>query len=152
MCGVCKTIERIKKGENPYFVKELETGYVVIGDNQRFYGYSLFLCKKCVSELFELEPEYRAKHLMEMSIVANAVFNAFGAEKMNYECLGNGYSHVHWHLYPRKTGDLGEYGNDGKGPVWWLPQELLWSDDTVPSEAELKEMKSKLLNELNKLL
>ena len=26
-------IEMIKKGSNPYFVKELETGYVVIGDN-----------------------------------------------------------------------------------------------------------------------
>ena len=35
-CMVCQRIEKIKKGENPYFVKELETGYVVIGDFQRF--------------------------------------------------------------------------------------------------------------------
>lgn len=26
-CMVCQRIEKIKKGENPYFVKELETGY-----------------------------------------------------------------------------------------------------------------------------
>ncbi len=152
MCGVCKTIEKIKKGENPYFVRELDTGYVVIGDNQRFLGYSLFLCKKCVSELFELESDFLKKHLYEMSIVANAVFNAFGAEKMNYECLGNGYSHIHWHLYPRKKGDLGEYGNNGKGPVWWLPQELLWSNDTVPDDNELKKLKAQLNAELDKLL
>lgn len=32
----------IKEGTNPYFVKELETGYVVIGDNQHFKGYTIF--------------------------------------------------------------------------------------------------------------
>ncbi len=30
MCLICDRIEMIKRGENPYFVKELETGYVVI--------------------------------------------------------------------------------------------------------------------------
>ena len=28
-CLICKRIEMIKNNENPYFVKELETGYVV---------------------------------------------------------------------------------------------------------------------------
>lgn len=36
MCLICNKIEMIKKGDNPYFVKELETGYVVIGDFQHF--------------------------------------------------------------------------------------------------------------------
>ena len=35
----------IKAGTNPYFVKELKTGYVVIDDNRHFYGYSLLLYK-----------------------------------------------------------------------------------------------------------
>ena len=35
-CMVCDRIELTKKGKNPYFVRELETGYVVIGDYQRF--------------------------------------------------------------------------------------------------------------------
>ncbi len=54
-CGVCRRIEQTKRGENPYFVRELDTGYVVIGDYQRFRGYSLFLCKECASELHFLE-------------------------------------------------------------------------------------------------
>lgn len=33
-CMVCQRIESILQGQNPYFVKELETGYVVIGDFQ----------------------------------------------------------------------------------------------------------------------
>jgi len=32
----------IQKNENPYFVEELETGFVVLGDHQYFKGYTLF--------------------------------------------------------------------------------------------------------------
>ena len=36
MCFICDRIEMIKNNENPYFVKELSTGYVVLGDNPYF--------------------------------------------------------------------------------------------------------------------
>jgi len=152
MCLICDRIEMIKKGINPYFVKELETGYVVIGDNQHFRGYTLFLCKEHKTELFELKHNQKIKFLEEMSIVAEAVSNAFCAEKMNYELLGNGDTHIHWHLFPRVSGDLNGYGNNGKGPVWWYPMDKMYSDDNRPSHEELAEMKAKLLYELNKLL
>lgn len=142
----------IKNGNNPYFVKELETGYVVIGDNQHFKGYTLFLCKEHKTELFYLDKETKLKFLEEMSIVAQAVSKVFNAEKMNYELLGNGDTHLHWHLFPRVRGDLGEYGNNGKGPVWWLPMDKMYSDSNRPSEDELNQMKSNLLTELEKLL
>lgn len=48
MCLICDRIEMIKQGTNKYFVAELETGYVVLGDNQHFLGYTLFLCKHCL--------------------------------------------------------------------------------------------------------
>lgn len=51
MCFVCDRINMIKNGTNPYFVKELETGYVVVGDNQHFKGYSLFLYKEHKSKV-----------------------------------------------------------------------------------------------------
>lgn len=150
MCDICNTIEKSLKGENPYFVKELNTGVVVLGWNQHFYGYTLFLCKKHATELYELDDGFQAEYLREMVVVAKAVSKAFGADKMNYECLGNGDSHIHFHLFPRKNGDLGKYGNDGKGPVWWFPKELMWSDDNIPDNNELEKMKTKLLIELNK--
>lgn len=43
MCFICERIGMIQKGTNPYFVKELETGYVVIGDHQHFKGYTCFI-------------------------------------------------------------------------------------------------------------
>ena len=153
MCGVCERIKETKAGDNPFLVKELETGYVVIGDFQHFKGYTLFIYKEHIVELFDLEPAVRTKHFEEMSIVAQAVKNAFGAEKMNYECLGNGNggAHIHWHLFPRKAGDLGEYGNKGKGPVWCYPMEKMYADSERPDEEELKKLKQQLLNELEKV-
>ena len=56
MCMICERIRAIKNGTNPYFVQELETGYVVLGDHQHFKGYTLFLCKQHAAELFCLEP------------------------------------------------------------------------------------------------
>lgn len=152
MCFICERIEMIKSGTNPYFVKETETGYVVIGDHQYFKGYTLFLCKKHETELFHLDREFKMKFLEEMSLVAEACAKAFCAEKMNYELLGNGETHLHWHLFPRISGDLGIFGNNGKGPVWWLPMEKMYCEENKPKSSELDRMKSCLLAELNKLL
>ena len=152
MCLICDRIKMIKNGTNPYFVKELETGYVVIGDNQHFKGYTLFLYKDHKTELSHLETIQKMKFLEEMSIVAEAVSKAFNAEKMNYELLGNGDTHLHWHLFPRVNGDLGKYGNNGKGPVWWYPMQKMYDDSNCPTNEELRIMKSRLLMELDKLL
>lgn len=150
MCLVCDRIKLIQERKNPYFVKELETGYVVIGDNQHFKGYSLFLCKEHKTELFQLEYPVKMKFLEEMSIAAEAVYHAFHAEKMNYELLGNGDTHLHWHLFPRISGDIGHYGNNGNGPVWWYPMEKMYHANNRPTDSELEEMKAKLLAELEK--
>lgn len=152
MCLVCDRIGMIKEGTNPYFVKELETGYVVIGDHQHFKGYTLFLCKKHETELFHLDNEFCTKFMQEMVVVANAIKKAFHAEKMNYECLGQGDAHLHWHLTPRVKGDIENYGNNGVGPVWWYPMEKMYDDSNRPTDDELEHMKSVLLTELNKLV
>lgn len=100
----------------------------------------------------ELEPAFKARFLEEMSLAAEAAYHAFGAEKMNYELLGNGDTHLHWHLFPRKKGDLKEYGNQGKGPVWWYPMEKMYDDANRPTQKELEEMKTALRKELDKLV
>ena len=89
--------------------------------------------------------------MQEMTIVAEAVSRAFDPEKMNYELLGMGDAHLHWHLYPRRTGDIEDYGNHGKGPVWWYPMEKMYSDDCRPNEATLEDMKRRLRAQLDLL-
>lgn len=146
-CLVCERINMIKQDDNPYFVKELKTGYVVIGDHQRIKGYTLFLCKECQTELHFLEPSFRDEFLHEMSIVAQAVYNAFKPDKLNYELLGAGRGlHMHWHIFPRRAGDTPK-----PGPVWQLGDEL-HSCKYTPDEAELDDLKNRLNTELGKLV
>ena len=137
---ICDRIELIKQGKNPHFVKELETGYVVIGDGQYFKGYTLFLAKEHVTELHQMEYETKIKFLEEMSIVQEAVAKAFQADKMNIELLGNGDAHVHWHLFPRKAGDMKGYGHNGRGPVWCVPWEEMSSEEYQPKESDLLQL------------
>lgn len=128
-CLICTRIISIQKGENPYFVSELETGYVVLGDYQFFKGYTLFLCKDHRHELHELPSHFRKQHLFEMSQVAEAVHRAFHPVKLNYELLGNTDRHIHWHIFPR-------YADDPlpTRTVWNIPKEIRQADSEKPSD------------------
>lgn len=145
-CLICERIDAIQHGTNPYVVAELETGYVVMGDHQYFKGYTLFIYKDHKTELHFLEEEFKTNFLIEMSKVAEAVYKAFEVEKLNYELLGNGNSHVHWHLFPRSQNDTTE-----KGSVWWLDRKVMFAEAIKPTSQELEEMKLKLLIELKKV-
>ncbi|MFT8873019.1 MAG: HIT family protein [Sporolactobacillus sp.] len=134
-CLICQRIDMIKSGSNPYFVAELETGYVVVGDFQLFKGYTLFLCKRHETELFFLDEAFKNKFLMEMSEVAAAVHDAFHPDKLNYEMLGNGDAHMHWHLFPRRSDD------PVNGPVWWVERAAMTAEAARPDPAELDAMK-----------
>lgn len=147
-CLVCDRIALIRQGKNPYFVRELETGYVVLGDSQRFRGYTLFLCKEHATELHFLKKEFRNRFLQEMSLVAEAVYNVFQPDKLNYELLGAGNGvHMHWHIFPRRAGDT-----PVPGPVWRLDKSEMHHEKYRPADADLEEMKEKLAEALEKLL
>ena len=147
MCGVCDRIRMIQNGTNPYFIRELQTGYAVIGDHQRFPGYALFLCKRHHTELHQLEPAFRDLFLHEMALVAEAACRAFSPDKMNYELLGNGETHLHWHLFPRYAGDT-----PVPGPVWLIPLDEMYADRYRPDEQTLQAMKARLGAEIDALL
>jgi diadenosine tetraphosphate (Ap4A) HIT family hydrolase len=144
-CLICDRIQQVKAGTNKYFVKEMETGYAVIGDHQFFRGYSLFLCKHHVHELHELDSVFRIRYLTEMSVVAEAVFRAFKPAKLNYELLGNKDPHLHWHLFPRHEDDP-----EPQLPVWAVDKS--YRNTFIPSDAELADLKSALRKELDAIM
>ncbi|MDF7672218.1 HIT family protein [Lactobacillus sp. ESL0701] len=146
-CEICRRIELIDHHQSPYFVKELSTGYVVLGDTQYFKGYTLFLCKKHVTELHFLPRKYQDLFLHEMSLVSEAVAIAFKADKMNCELLGNGDSHVHWHLFPRHIGDAPK-----PGPVWWVDPQVMYSPEAQVNSEQLRVLKKKLQTSLDEVL
>ena len=142
-CLICDRIKTIKDGANPYFVQEFETGYVVLGDHQLFEGYTLLLSKVHKKELHELDPEFRKKFLQEMSVVAEAVFNAFKPRKLNYELLGNGDEHMHWHIFPRHNNDPLP-----SRTVWNIDKEIRNAESNKPSPEKLELLNHKLKQSL----
>ena len=55
---------------------------MVIGDHQRFEGYTLLLCKEHATELSQLAPKFRQAFLRDMAMTAEAVENAFHPDKI----------------------------------------------------------------------
>jgi len=103
--------------------------------------------KEHITELHFLKMETRLKFLKEMSIVGEAVYQAFLPDKLNYELLGNGDAHLHWHIFPRRDGDF-----EKKGPVWWLDREIMFSDEVILESEELEKMIQLLRAELSKVI
>lgn len=142
-CLICERIDLIRKGENPFFVAETKTGFVVLGDYQFFRGYTIFLSKEHKRELHELNPETRKVFVWEMSEVAAAVIRAFNPTKLNYELLGNTDEHMHWHLFPRHRDDP-----NPKGTVWNIDRTIRNAESARPDADTLESMKQQLRNEI----
>lgn len=143
-CLVCERIRLIKNNKNKSFVKELNSGYVVLCDYQFFNGYTIFISKTHTDELHKLKKTERGLFLKEMALVAEAVIKAFKSKKINYELLGNSDSHLHWHLIPR-------YKNDPcpKTAIWAIDPKTRCSKNSKLSSVKLKYLKEKLIKELN---
>jgi len=117
-----------------------------VGDHQLFRGYALLLHKEHKTELHELEHIEKMAFLEEMSIVAEAVYKAFKPEKLNYELLGNGMPHMHWHIFPRHADDLRPIG-----PVWVIDKSMRYGDKAAPSPELRIALKRDLLTQLRHL-
>ncbi|CVM81140.1 HIT family protein [Streptococcus pneumoniae] len=85
-----------------------------------------------------LEKDTRLHFLEEMSLVQEAVAKGFTAEKMNIELLGNGDAHLHWHLFPRRRGDMNGHGLKDCGPVWWVPFEKMTAETRQAKPDEIR--------------
>ena len=141
-CPNCDANNAADRGDDPWAVARLQTGYVKLAPTQYYPGATFFVAKACVRELHELSRPDRESHLMEMSDVAAAVFTAFAPRKLNYEALGNSVPHLHWWLTPR-------HANDARptGPIWEDMDFLraLWTGAMRPDDSERHQLERSLL-------
>ena len=143
-CEICEILKNAKNDN--YFVMATETGSVFIGWHQYFKGYTLFICNQHKTELHFLDNKFKLKFLKEMSMVAEAVYKAFKPEKLNYDLLGNGSPHMHWHLIPRYKEDLIR-----KEDVYTHKPDAFKNDKYLAAKEEIDRLKSKLIIELEQL-
>jgi diadenosine tetraphosphate (Ap4A) HIT family hydrolase len=131
-CWICKSLH-----EPTHLVfSESRTSIGKLNPDQFFRGYSFVTLKWHSEELYQLSDKDRKGFLEDMSRISRALSDAFNPDKMNYELLGNGMPHLHWHLVPRyKTDSF--WGR----PIWSGPRhrKRLTRDDYVEMVAKIKD-------------
>lgn len=86
-------------------IATLSESSAYLHDDQFFPGWSILVLRRHATELFELEPDERARLMSDVSDVAHALKLAFDARKINYALFGNLVPHAHWHVIPRLAAD-----------------------------------------------
>ena len=96
-------------------VARLESGWAVLGDPQILPGYALLLPDPVVPHLNALAGADRERFLRDMGRLGDAVLAVTGAERINYEILGNVEPALHAHVIPRYASEPPERR---RTPVW----------------------------------
>jgi diadenosine tetraphosphate (Ap4A) HIT family hydrolase len=88
-------------GRLPRVIARMASGWAVLGDPQILPGYCLLLPDPVVTDLNALTGEARQQFLSDMARLGDAVLAETGAERINYDILGNLEPALHAHVVPR---------------------------------------------------
>lgn len=115
MTAIHAQVAAARNGELPRLIARMKSGWAVLGDPQITHGYCLLLPDPVVADLNALGGEARRQFLDDMASLGDAVLAETGADRINYEILGNVEPALHAHVIPRHaTEDPGLR----KKPVW----------------------------------
>lgn len=115
MTAIHRRVEQARAGLDPTVIARLRSGWAVMGDPQVLPGYCLLLPDPVVPHLNALDGAARALFLAEMALLGDAVLQATGAVRINYEMLGNLEPALHAHVVPRYAD---EPETTRRAPVW----------------------------------
>ena len=139
-CSACARIARIADGGNPDFVVTLAESHVTLADEQAYRGYCILLLKDHHEQLDALPFERQRRLWDDVTRVASALRKVVAPVRLNYACLGNFVTHVHWHVIPRHADDP-----EPTKPVWGWTEERLRGTMTEAERGELvKQFRAKL--------
>ncbi|MCS3512308.1 HIT family protein [Pseudomonas grimontii] len=113
---IMERVEQARNGTNDKVICRMPSGWAVMGDVQFLPGYCLLLPDPVVASLNDLDADARATYLLDMARIGDAVLQATGALRMNYEILGNSEPELHCHIFPRYAS---EPDDKRKMPAWF---------------------------------
>ena len=77
----------------------------MLGDPQITHGYCLLLPDPVVPDLNALNGDARRQFLDDMATLGDALLAETGADRINYEILGNVEPALHAHVIPRRASE-----------------------------------------------
>lgn len=103
--AIHRQVDAARKGTLARAIARMASGWAVLGDPQITHGYCLLLPDPVVPDLNALTGEARRQYLDDMARLGDAVLAVTGAERINYEILGNVEPALHAHVIPRHAGE-----------------------------------------------
>ncbi|NWC77052.1 hypothetical protein HX823_23530 [Pseudomonas sp. P7759] len=134
---ITERVALARNGANDKVICRMASGWAVMGDVQFLPGYCLLLPDPVVASLNDLDTEARTAYLLDMARLGDAVLQASGALRMNYEILGNSEPELHCHLFPRYAS---EPDDKRKMPAWFYD----WKNAVLYAESEHGELRKKI--------
>lgn len=114
-------LDLLVRGESPYLIARMSSGFAVMGDHQYLPGYCLLLAYPMVGRLNDLVGPARASFLDDMAKLGDAVLAVTGAVRINYSIYGNLDIFLHVHLFPRYATEPPEFATI---PPMSIPADL----------------------------
>lgn len=115
MTAIHRFVEEAQRGALARVVARMASGWAVLGDPQILPGYCLLLPDPVVPDLNALVGLARQRFLDDMARLGDAVLEVTGADRINYEILGNVEPALHAHVIPRYASEPAE---TRRQPVW----------------------------------
>jgi diadenosine tetraphosphate (Ap4A) HIT family hydrolase len=115
-CPACDRLDRSRAGRDPDFVAALSESRVFLADEQVYRGYCLLLMDGHADHLDEVPIERQVRLWEDVARLATALRKELAPVRLNYACLGNFLTHVHWHVIPRYADDP-----EPLHPIWVRP-------------------------------
>ena len=136
-CFYCENGEKL----NSLMIEVCKLDYstVYLNRDQKHKGRCIVMFKDHKTEYFQLTEEENRGYFAELAKTAQAVWNLYHPDKINYATFGDGVPHVHVHVVPKYKGGL-QWGEAFHDDV----------EKVLLSEEEYQEMAKALREELCK--
>ncbi|MDQ3630999.1 MAG: hypothetical protein M3417_06980 [Actinomycetota bacterium] len=97
---IAERIALARDGKLAMLICEMPSGWAVLGDAQFLEGYCVLLADPMVPDLTDLDGNARARFLLDMSLIGEALMAVTPAYRINYQILGNQEPWLHAHVLP----------------------------------------------------
>lgn len=119
-----------------------DTSDIYLLNDQAHRGRCIVAYKKHVREPFQLSPSERRLFFEDVSTVAQAVYELFSPQKINYAIYGDHVPHLHIHIVPKHE----------NGPAWGQAFDASPPCQTMLTPEEYAGILSKMRNRIQTLL
>lgn len=99
--GVHLKVEACAKGEYPFAIARMTSGWLCLAETQPLIGYCILFSDPVVSDTNALTLHGRAQWGLDCARAGDALIKILGAVRINYETWGNQDPALHTHITPR---------------------------------------------------